>query len=132
MEQSKQLVLNRAIDLLRTQFPGLRGVYLFGTFGTQYERADSDLDLAILLSGPLENLKRWDIAQELSRELHKDVDLIDLQTASTVLKYVVFTEGKRILSLDEEFCDAFELQSISRYLHFNEARKDFLPRSREG
>lgn len=42
-------ILTTSLEMINEQFPNIWAVYLFGSFGTEYERADSDLDLAILL-----------------------------------------------------------------------------------
>ncbi|MGI6783333.1 MAG: nucleotidyltransferase domain-containing protein [Aminivibrio sp.] len=46
--------------VLLKHFPGARAVWLFGSFGTEYERRDSDVDIGLLLperAGILEAVK---------------------------------------------------------------------------
>lgn len=108
------------------KIPSIAGIYLFGTFGTDYERKDSDIDLAILGEKVPDTVALWNIAQEIAQAIHRDVDLINLGESSTVFRYQVITEGKRIFTSNTLLCDQFELQALSRYYHFNEARQDIL------
>jgi predicted nucleotidyltransferase len=66
-----QLPYDQIYTLLETKLEGLLAVYQFGSFGTPYERTDSDIDLAVLAEKPLESLQLWNLAQELSAILHR-------------------------------------------------------------
>lgn len=45
--------LARLIEMLRQEIPGLVAIYRFGSWGTPYQRNDSDLDIAVLQAAPL-------------------------------------------------------------------------------
>ena len=83
-------------ETLKKKIPGLRLAYLFGSQTTDNVRPDSDLDLAILATVDMSDLTRYDLAQELASEFNIDVDLIDLKTASTVLKAQIVGTGQSI------------------------------------
>lgn len=119
-------LLEKAVAFICTRLPTVQGIYLFGTFASEYERPDSDIDLALLGEKVPATVELWNLAQELARELHRDVDLIDLQAANTIFRYQVIAEGRRIYTSDGLYCDRFELQALSSYYRFAESRKDLL------
>ncbi len=69
-------------------YPDLQAIYLFGSCGTEYERPDSDIDIAVLL--PVEcskkngSLMMSQCNGELEDALNKTVDLVNLRNVSTV------------------------------------------------
>lgn len=50
----------------------------------------------MLVEGKLAPLAAWDLAQALSVLAGRDVDLIDLRAASTVMQYQIITTGRRL------------------------------------
>ncbi len=102
------------------------GIYLYGSQVSGYATQESDWDIAVLLKDKLQRVVTWDIAQVLARFLNRDVDLVDLLQASTVMQYEIITRGKRIYTQDKVKCEAFENQVASMYLRFNEERRDIL------
>ena len=114
------------IDRILQTMPGVWSIYRFGSADTPFERNDSDIDLAILLPKPVNNLVRWELAQDLARQLRRDVDLVDLRSASTVLRQQVFQCGRRIYCADPFLADEFESRTLSDYVRLNEARRGIL------
>lgn len=114
------------VSLFREALPGIQIIYLFGTAGTEFERSDSDIDIAILCSSKLSDLSRWELAQKIALALHRDVDIIDLQAASTVFRFQIVNTGRKIYYQDKKTCDFFEIMVYSSYLHFNEERQQLL------
>ena len=84
----------RLRDQCLSAWPDLLGLWAFGSRVRGQERADSDLDLALLVPGQTEGRRRWDVAAELARELGFDVDLLDLRQASTVMAHQVLSTGE--------------------------------------
>lgn len=89
-------------------------IYVFGSCGTEHETAVSDVDLAVLLpfghNADLHGLRR-----DLELTLLRDVDLIDLRTANTVLRKEIVTTGDRVWCADRTAADQFEMVSLSLY-----------------
>jgi len=102
------------IESVRSKIDNVKLIYLFGSFASGEQHADSDLDIAILPVKALDNLTRWQIAQELACELDIDVDLVDLNTASTVLCQQVITQGKLLWGESNED-DAFAVKTMAMY-----------------
>jgi predicted nucleotidyltransferase len=114
------------VDQILQAMPGIWAIYRFGSAGTPFGRSDSDIDLAILAPRPVNNLARWALAQDLARRLRRDVDLVDLQSASTVLRHQVFHQGRRIYCGDRFAAEEFESRALSDYVRLNEARRGIL------
>ena len=112
---------SRVISSVRNKIPSVKLIYLFGSFASGEQHANSDLDIAILPITALDNLTRWQIAQDLACELDIDVDLIDLNTASTVLCQQVITQGQ-LLWGNANDDDVFTVKTMSMYQHLQAER----------
>jgi hypothetical protein len=59
------------------------------------------VDLAALARKLIPNLRRFALALELAAQLHCNVDLVDLRTASTAMRAQVLSTGICLKSLDD-------------------------------
>lgn len=116
------------IAALRAAVPGLRALYLFGSAAAGELRDDSDVDVAVLADPPLEARRCLELAADLGVALQRDVDLVDLRTASTVLRAQVMETGRRLFYAEghEEHVEAFETFVYSDYARLNEERAGIL------
>jgi predicted nucleotidyltransferase len=119
-----------AIDAILKYHPTVQAIYLFGSYATENERADSDVDIALLLRPDelktVGSLCQSRLHLELERLLNRDVDLINLRKVSTVLqKEVIFAE-RRIYDGDRYAADEFEMLTMSLYQKLNEERAEIL------
>ena len=117
---------------LLVTFPRLLAIYVFGSFGTQYENFASDIDIAVLSSKQIDKVKLWRTSQEIASQLNRDVELIDLDAASSVFRYQVVMTATRIYCSDVKLCDAIENRYMSMYLRFNEERAQIIQDKRQG
>jgi uncharacterized protein len=122
---------------LFAQDPGaLVAVWLYGSAARGELRADSDVDLALLATCPLDAYEVFLAAQELAAQLHRDVDLVDLSRVGTVLRSQVVVHGRRIHTASEPKAARFEMYTLSDYARLNEERKQvvdaFMERYRGG
>ncbi len=113
------------IDFLSQAIPHVKLIYLFGSHANGSAAKNNDVDIAILPSAPLENVQRFNLAQELAIQLDKDVDLVDLLNASTVMQMQVVTTGKLLFG-DHDVDVAFSAQIYSMYGRLQEGRKDII------
>jgi predicted nucleotidyltransferase len=113
-------------DTLREAIPDCQAIYRFGSWGSDAERSDSDIDLAILPVTPLDPVQRWDLAQKLASLARRDVDLVDLLRASTVLRMQVVANGQRLYTADFNVVEQFEDTVFSSYVRLNEERRGIL------
>ena len=104
----------------------LIAVVLFGSFGSEYETQQSDLDLALLSKNKLDPVFLWNLSQEIARILKKDVDLIDLSKASTVFRFQVLSSGYVVYCSNEQEYAQFDTTAFTMYFDFQETRKGIL------
>lgn len=114
------------IEYVRKSVPDLIALYRFGSQAKGEARPDSDIDLAVLARDPIPSLRRFELAQELAIRLHRDVDLVDLRTASTVMRMQVLSTGTCLDAPDEPARREFEMYAYSDYARLNEERKGIL------
>ena len=125
--------MNRNQEIIHTvlkYYPAVQAIYLYGSYGTDAEWPDSDVDIALLL--PPEQAKKAgslimsDLQNALVKLLHKDIDLINLRLVSTVLQKEIVFADRRIYCRDDFAVDEFEMLVLSFYQHLNQKRKDIL------
>ena len=121
-----QKILDIAIDTIRKAYPDVIAIYVFGSFATAFENRESDVDLAFLRAKESDNVATWELAQEIARIIDRDVELIDLQKASTVFRYQIFATGTCVFCQHDVEHARFENLVISMYLRFQEERKEIL------
>ena len=127
MEHERRHVqFETAIRHIQTSIPGLIALYSFGSQSRGAVRPDSDVDLALLASTPIPELRRFALAQELAMQLHRDVDLVDLRSASTVMRMQVLSTGLCLNAPDEPARQEFEMYTYADYARLNEERREVL------
>jgi uncharacterized protein len=111
-------------------YRNVQGIYLFGSFMTEDEWPDSDVDIALLLP-PEEAIKERSFAMSecsiaLASALNKDVDLLNARTVSTVFQNEIISKGKLLYCADRYAVDEFEMLTLSYYQKLNEERADII------
>jgi predicted nucleotidyltransferase len=118
------------IDTIHQYYPSVQAVYLFGSAADGTERADSDIDIALLL--PPEEAKGAgslafsDLRFDLEAQLGRRIDLVNLRTASTVFKKEITCFGVRVFTAPGNEADIFEMLVLSFYGKLNEERAEIL------
>ena len=125
MESHKQIE-DHLIEALLVAVPACQAIYRFGSWGTSAENPESDIDVAILPLHPLEALRQWEVAQLLASRVGRDVDLIDLLSAPTVLRMQIIAHGERLYCVDRFAIEHFEDVVFSSYARLNEERRNIL------
>jgi predicted nucleotidyltransferase len=120
----------RTLSIIRSRVADPVAVYVFGSTAAGAVHESSDLDLALLPREPLTPEARWDLQQELAVALRRDVDLVDLRSASTVMRFQVVTTGELIHDGDPRERAEFEMLALSMYARLNEERKEILEQVR--
>jgi predicted nucleotidyltransferase len=106
-------------------------IYIFGSTIKGTSNSNSDVDLAYLSEKSYDEYEIFMIAQELAAIVNLDIDLIDLNKASTVFQAQIVSTGKTIYSLDENKRMNFEMKTYKMYAKLNEERKVIIDRVRE-
>lgn len=112
--------------VLLAKIEDLEGVYLFGSGATSDFTSSSDIDLAFKAKSPVDQLVLWDLKNELSNLLGREVDLIDLEPADTVMRMQVVSTGVRIYCQNHTKSEAWDSLVYSMYLKLNEDRKEVI------
>jgi predicted nucleotidyltransferase len=114
------------IKYLRQVIPDLIALYRFGSQAQGTARPGSDVDLAVLARNPILAMRRFELAQELAIQLHRDVDLVDLRSASTVMRMQVISTGECLCTVNDRLQGEFEDLVYSTYARLNEERREIL------
>ncbi len=119
--------LNRdaIMQTLQDQLPELLAIYVFGSRVQGNAMRESDLDLAVLVSGYVEPLTLWKLAGELADLSGCPVDLLDLRAASTVMQHQILTGGERWWAKDAQ-ASIFEAAMLSEKTELDTARAGLL------
>lgn len=123
--QTKQI-----IDTILGYYPDTQAIYLFGSYGTEYERPDSDIDLGLLLpalhaknEGSLTLKDCW---HALTSLLNRSVDLVNLRMVNTVFQFQILQTGHLIFENDTYAIHEFEMLTLSYYQKLHEERAGIL------
>ena len=121
---------NEIIPVLRDK-AAAELVILFGSAANGTLRDDSDIDLAFLSEKELDAYAVFCIGQDLASLLGRDVDLIDIKKASTVLKARIIGTGRALYCSNESKKHEFQIRALKEYALLNEERKVILDRIQE-
>ncbi len=114
------------LTFLQGAFSELKAVYLFGSQAAGTARPDSDVDLAVFANDRKDAVAYWELANEVALIVGRDVDLVDLTTASTVMQHQIITTGKRIWVSDKPgdklATDLYELFILNEKMRLDELR----------
>lgn len=107
-------------------------IIVFGSYAKDTTHKDSDIDLAFYSQdSSLSTYEIFLIAQELADILKIDVDLVNLETASTVFKAQIYTTGNVIYSKDDILLKNHQMTALSMYAKLNEEREQILKNIKE-
>ncbi len=118
MAAQQDPLIERLAGVLR-RGPALRLAVLFGSMAKGTDRPDSDVDVAVLPAAD-----GWttdgelDLAAELSRAAGREVDLVRLDRATTLLRAQIARDGVPILAAGPFEFARFRAQATAEYLDF--------------
>ncbi|MBV4425489.1 type VII toxin-antitoxin system MntA family adenylyltransferase antitoxin [Clostridium tyrobutyricum] len=101
-------------------------IYIFGSSVNGIFREDSDIDIAFKSEHELTPYQVFMFSQSLADILGRDVDLIDLNKASTVFKVQIIANGKCVYCSDDVKKAYFEMYAYKDYAKLNEEREVIL------
>lgn len=119
------LPIDDLLAALQARFPALLALYVYGSTASGDSGPDSDVDLAVLLPGKAGPLALWEAGNDLARRLGRDVDLVDLRAASTVMQYQIITTGQRLWAAGSQAA-IYESFILSEKTALDEARAGLL------
>jgi len=119
-------IANTCTTIINEDLQDVLGVWIFGSVASGLDVADSDIDLAVLSTDKIDKVRLWKCSQRIASAVRREVDLVDLIDASTVMRSQIVQSGKRIYCADNFICDKFETEALTDYLRFNEERREIL------
>ena len=120
---------NRVIvEQLRRALGDLVAVYRFGSTAQDTATGASDVDIAVLTGERILPERRFDVQEALAAKIGRDVDLVDLASASPVMAIQVVAGGHLLYDGDSDARGRFEDMTFSRYARLNEERRGILER----
>jgi len=118
------------IQTVLTDYPEVQAIYLFGSYGTEDEWPNSDLDIALLMppetSKQAGHLMMSPLRGALARLLGRDVDLLNARQVSTIFQKEIVMAERRIYTANENAADEFEIRTLSAYQKLNQERAEVL------
>jgi predicted nucleotidyltransferase len=118
--------LERALAVILAAAPNAVAVYVFGSAAREELRQESDVDLAVLARRPLDQIARWHLQEEIAAALGRDVDLVDLRAASTVMRVQVLRDGRLLYEAAPGERALFEATALASYARLQEERRGIL------
>lgn len=114
------------VRCIRDDLPDVVAIYRYGSAGTEHERPDSDVDIAVLPARPLAVDTILKLSGDVGDIVERRVDLVDLLKAPTILRAQIIAHGERLYCADERACSVFEDYVFSSYARFNEERRELV------
>ncbi|MFC7371671.1 nucleotidyltransferase domain-containing protein [Fictibacillus iocasae] len=107
-------------------------IIVFGSVINGTNRPDSDIDIAFYHKDKtMDSYEIFMLAQQLADILKKDVDLVDLRSASTVFQARIYSTGEVIYCVDETLRMQLQMTAYSMYARLNEDRAIVLDKIKE-
>ena len=117
----KKKIVEFLVEKINPEF-----IYLFGSFARGEAREDSDIDLAVYVGEYIGSYELFVLGNELSFDLGKDVQIIDLKSASTVFAAQIVGNGQVLYCRDDFVRANYEIRIFKDYAKLNEERKVIL------
>lgn len=116
MKQNELEKMQQTVEAVACEL-GLDLVLLFGSYARGKTHKKSDLDVAVHGSRRLTPYEIAQISFMLSQELkHKNVEIIDLRTAPSLLLRRIAQEGKLLYEREAQLFARFRIYAFKRYM----------------
>jgi uncharacterized protein len=115
-------LMTPALDVIAATLrggPPLRLAMLFGSMAKGTQRIDSDIDIGIIPEDPdLSLAEELTLQTELGRVCKRQVDLVRLDRASTILRWQVVRHGRPLVEGERFAAARFAAEVAAEYLDF--------------
>jgi predicted nucleotidyltransferase len=127
MNQSeRQAIFDTARDTVLATLPEVWAIYVYGSFARDEDWPDSDLDIAVLLPPEQRVPDLLQLMGDISKRIHRDVDVVDLRRTGDVLRREVLESGRSLFESDPEKVLVWEASAMTRYAHYLDEVRDIL------
>ena len=89
--------------------------YIFGSLVTGTYRNDSDIDLAIFINENISFDEYMEIKMKLTEVCKKEIDLIILNSATTLLKFEIYKNHILLFTRDKNKESGFKVRTLFEY-----------------
>lgn len=120
-EKDKKIIVGYLRNKLQPKF-----IYLFGSFAKGEGREDSDIDLAVYTDGKINSYDLFIIANKLSFEVKRDVQIVDLRDIDSVFAAQIVGTREELYCEDEILMANYNIRAFKNYAKLNEERKVIL------
>lgn len=117
-ERDKKIIVEYLKDKLNPKF-----IYLFGSFAKGEGREDSDIDLAVYFDYDISPYDLFIIANKLSFEIKRDVQVVDLRNIDTVFAAQIVGTREELYCEDEILKANYNMRAFRDYAKLNEERQ---------
>jgi len=112
-----QTTIDRIATVLR-EHAGIGLAVLFGSFAAGRSRADSDIDVGIWPERELTDSQELRLQSALTLAAGREVDLVRLDRASTLLRWEVANKGRPLFEGNVQAFARFRALAAGEYLDF--------------
>lgn len=95
-----------------SQFPCIQVMYLFGSYASNSEKPDSDVDIAIFADQTATEMTDLELGALLEEKLQKPVDVVIMQKVSPIVQFEVLDNKIRIYEKDPEIRAKLECLAV--------------------
>ncbi len=122
----RERIFTAARDAILSALPDACAIYVYGSFARGEEWPNSDLDIAVLLPHGREMPDLLQLLADVSRQVGRDVDVVDLARVGDVLRREVLDQGLSIYVSDADELLGWEASAMSRYARHREEIRSIL------
>lgn len=115
------------LDLIASQVDAawrIDALWIFGSAASDTMRPDSDLDIAVLVQRLPTSLERFDLQEEIARQVGRPVDLVVINDASPILVSQILKSGRRVVTRSPTRTADFEARAPSLYHDLKRVRAE--------
>lgn len=116
-EKIKKIILKR----IEAEF-----IYIFGSYASGLQNSQSDIDIAFYSKKAYSSYDIFILAQKLSSELGREIDLVQMKESSTVFQKEIISKGKIIFEKNRLEREKIENLILKKYIKLNEERKKII------
>jgi predicted nucleotidyltransferase len=122
----KQQMFDATRQAVMAALPDVWAIYVYGSIANNTERADSDLDIALLLPPGNGITNLLGLVSAISVAAERDVDIVDLRRAGNLLRKEVLAHGVPLYVAHPEQVLAWEASAMSEYAEHHARISDLL------
>jgi len=104
----------------------VQGIFIFGSYATNQATEQSDIDIAILAETPIKCETLIELQFQLSTQLKKSIDLVDLHQISTIFRQEILTNPITLFGANTLEVELFATHALADYVEFINLRKPLL------